>query len=494
MNKEELIKRLEDIEWEDFEVKEAKNEIPKNSWETVSAFSNTSGGWLIFGVKKIGMAYEIVGVENPEKITHDFTTILLNGEKFNKRIEVMSKKYAFSEGIVLAFKIPCKQKIDKPVFFNSQNNTFIRTAGGNQRATQEEINSMFRSSSFEVKDCEQTKFLISDLDEQTTHQYRNYFASVNPGHRFIGISDPEFLEKIGAVIDGKVTYAGLLVFGKIESLMRTVPNYRIEYLEVPGTSYSDAKVRYNHRISSEKNLFSTFFDIYEQLSRKIDIPFSVKGGFRDDDPPHLQALREALVNLLMHTDYFSHGNPRIRIFNDRYEFFNPGGLPKDLEYILKENYSQPRNPSIAKMFRLVRLSENIGSGFDKMISGWKKHYTMQPFIDGGFDRYSISFPRGISGSTSTKNGIETSTKTVDYSVYTSRKKSAEQEIIHILRHNPHFTAREISVKMGLSVQGVRYHLVNLKKKGLLERKGGRKKGLWEIKRNKGNIERGGQPL
>jgi len=61
MNKSELIKRLEDIEWEDFEVKEAKSEIPKNAWATVSAFSNTAGGWLIFGVSKIGKSYNICG-------------------------------------------------------------------------------------------------------------------------------------------------------------------------------------------------------------------------------------------------------------------------------------------------------------------------------------------------------------------------------------------------------------------------------------------------
>lgn len=47
MTKEELIARLQDIEWDDFEVKEAKNELPKNIWETVSAFSNASGGWII---------------------------------------------------------------------------------------------------------------------------------------------------------------------------------------------------------------------------------------------------------------------------------------------------------------------------------------------------------------------------------------------------------------------------------------------------------------
>ena len=53
MTKDELIQRLNDIEWEDFEVKEAKSEVHKSSWETVSAFSNTSGGWLVFGVKQM---------------------------------------------------------------------------------------------------------------------------------------------------------------------------------------------------------------------------------------------------------------------------------------------------------------------------------------------------------------------------------------------------------------------------------------------------------
>src|SRR3989338_4939779 len=93
MNKQELIEKLQDIEWEDFEVKEAQSEVPKSSWESVSAFSNTAGGWLVFGVKKSGKEYELLGIKNSEKISHEFLGVLRSGNKFNKKIISKAKKY-----------------------------------------------------------------------------------------------------------------------------------------------------------------------------------------------------------------------------------------------------------------------------------------------------------------------------------------------------------------------------------------------------------------
>jgi len=472
MNKQELIEKLQDIEWEDFEVKEAKSDVPKNSWESVSAFSNTNGGWLIFGVKKEGKKYFIQGVKTPEKVEQDFTNVLRNKSKFNKIIEVKCKKYNFEEGTVLGFYIPKKHAREKPIYFNDLKNTFIRTGSGDQRATQEEIDTFYRNSSFEEKDQELTSFKLEDLDNVTIKQYRNFFTQINSTHRYNSLTDKEFLEKLGVLKENKITFAGLLLFGTEDNIAEAISNYRLEYLEIEGVSYEDAPTRYNYRLSSEKNLFLTFFDIYERLMKQIDIPFSVKQGVRDDDPHHLQALREALVNLIINTDYFSKANPRIRVFTNRFEFFNPGALPKKIELILKEDFSLPRNPIIAKAFRFLRFSENIGSGFHKMINGWNSKYKLKPVIEGDFDYYKITFP--TTTTTTSKTTTYTTSKTI------TKGEDKEKEILELIENNPHLRAGDIAIQVNLTEDGVRYHIKNLKQKGRIKRQGHGKGGSWEI--------------
>lgn len=92
MTREELIAKIQDIEWDDFEAKEALNELPKNMWDTVSAFSNTSGGWILCGVVQKGKKFEIQGVNNGEKIENDFLTTLRNKDKFNHIIQCRTDK------------------------------------------------------------------------------------------------------------------------------------------------------------------------------------------------------------------------------------------------------------------------------------------------------------------------------------------------------------------------------------------------------------------
>ncbi|OQA91975.1 MAG: Divergent AAA domain protein [Elusimicrobia bacterium ADurb.Bin231] len=472
MNRNELIQKLQDIEWEDFEVKEAKSELPKNIWETVSSFSNTAGGWRVLGVKKTGKMFDVQGVSNLEKIEHDFLTVL-RSDKFNKKLTPVSKKYKINGNTVLGFYIPSASAKDKPLYYNSLANTFIRTGSGDQRATKAEIDTMYRNSSFDKKDEELTKCTLKDLDSNTIKRYRTYLENVNPGHRYNGLSTLQFLEKLKVIVNGKVTVGGLLVFGTEDGMSRVISDFRIDYLEIMGTSYSDAPERYQYRLPEEINIFNYYFSIFERLIKKIEIPFKMRGAFRDENQPQVKAIREALVNLLMHTDYFSNAKPRIRTFLDRIEFFNPGSLPKDIKYIIKEDFSLPRNPTVAKIFRIINLSENIGSGFDKMLNGWKAHYKNTPEITGDFDYYKIIFRFN-----------KPDAEIVAAEGLVERLAESQQKILELIKQNPYISKKELANKIAISDTAIDKNISQLKKKGLLKRIGHDKGGHWEIiKRN-----------
>ena len=108
-----------------------------------------------------------------------------------------------------------------------------------------------------------------------------------------------------------------------------------------------------------------------------------------------------------------------------------------------------------------------------MINGWNKQYGLKPIIEGDFDYYKITFPKDKSGTTT-----YTTTKTTTYT--TSKGEDKEKEILEIIENNPSLSVEQISSLVNLSIDGVRYHIKNLKKKERIKRKGHGKGGSWEI--------------
>ena len=88
MKQAELKKLLKAGEWNDVEFKEARTDVPKSAFETVSAFANTHGGCLAFGVAQRGESYEITGVEQPDKVQNDFLSVLHADAKINHDVQV----------------------------------------------------------------------------------------------------------------------------------------------------------------------------------------------------------------------------------------------------------------------------------------------------------------------------------------------------------------------------------------------------------------------
>ncbi|MCD6355473.1 MAG: putative DNA binding domain-containing protein [Prolixibacteraceae bacterium] len=390
MTKEELIQKLSDLEWEDFEVKAARAEIPKDAWETVSAFSNTSGGWLLFGVKQIGKKFEIQGVTNPEKIEQDFLNTIRGG-KFNVFVPTKQEKYTVDGNTVIAFYIPVSK--NKPVYYNSLANTFIRRGSSDQRATNEEIDSMYRDQTFGTKTSEiATGTSRKSINDASLSRYRDYMSRFNPTVSYNRYNEADFLQKLRIMDGDQCTLGGLLFLGNRDAIERFFPDFRIDLLEIPGTSYSNAKVRYTFRIDEYDNLWEYYFECISRLKSKVDVEYKMGNeGFAKDVSPGFDALREALVNMLMHSDHFSPACPRIRIFTDHIEFYNPGGMPKPIEELKGKDISLPRNPIITKLFRVVKLAENAGYGLDNIEFNWKSYNNTLPTFDVDFDSVIVKF-------------------------------------------------------------------------------------------------------
>ncbi|MCG8700460.1 MAG: putative DNA binding domain-containing protein [Bacteroidales bacterium] len=463
MTKDEFVNKLEGLEWEDFEVKEAKGGLPKSIWETVSAFSNTNGGWLILGVKQIGNDYEICGVKNAEKLEQDFLNTL-RGTKFNVFVSTKQHIYKFDNKNVLAFYVPVHKK--KPVYYNSQANTFIRRGSADQKASPTEIDSMLRDQAFGAKTLELAPNTSRDsINDISLSRYRDYMSRFNTSVSYNRYNEEEFLEKLRITENGQCTFGGLLMLGKRDIIEKHFPDFRIDLLEIPGTSYSDAKLRYTFRLDEHENLWEYYFECFERLKNKVDVEFKLTAeGFGQELSPGLEAIREALINMLMHADYFSPGCPRIRIFTDHIEFYNPGGLPKPFEELKGKDISMPRNPIVTKLFRMVKLAENAGFGLDKIEHNWNQYNGQTPDFDVEFDSVVLKMPlKNVSGELSGEMSGEMS-----------------GEIIRLLGKNNKLTIPEMAKALNVSDRTIERWLKKLQSNNKLKRIGPTKGGTWEV--------------
>ena len=105
MNRDELITRLKGYEWTDFECKKAQRDVPKDAYITVSAFVNTQGGWLLFGVSENKGQLEISGVDPAafDRMQDAFLTTLRSGQKLNHIVDAEPRVYELEGKRILAF-------------------------------------------------------------------------------------------------------------------------------------------------------------------------------------------------------------------------------------------------------------------------------------------------------------------------------------------------------------------------------------------------------
>jgi ATP-dependent DNA helicase RecG len=339
----------------------------------------------------------------------------------------------------------------------------------------EELNAFLRDSAFGTKDKRVTRFKLKDLDKDTLNRFRNNIKNLDSANPYSDLSESALFEKLRVTIDGKVTIAGILMFGNEDTIGKVFSDFMIDYLEIRGTSYTDAPERYTYRMPLQKNLYNYFFSIFERLLTRIDIPFKTTGIFREENQPQVLAIREALVNLLAHSDYFSAMKPRIRVFLNRIEFMNPGSLPASVEVLRKQELTLPRNPILIKIFRVLKLAENAGYGFDKMFNGWKSYYNVEPIVENEITFYKIEFPLKTRWEKYPKKYPKKYPEK-----YPENINDTQKAIIDLIYSNNKISREEIANKIGLSLEGIKKNIKLLKERNLLRRIGPDKGGYWKV--------------
>lgn len=393
MTREELLARLNSIEWDDVEFKEAAWAVPRDALSTVSAFANTTGGYLVFGVKQTNGSFEISGVINADKVQNDFLGHVRDANKISVFLPIEGKLHTFEKDTVIVFYVPEAKRNEKPVFLDrSPYKAYIRRAGRDDTCTRDELIRFVRDASDARYDNEPLPDFSVErcFDETTVRWYRQRHAERNPG-RYEQLSDAEFLQQMACIVEKQQqlvpTRAGILIFGTDAAvrqiLTRPVVDFQI-YRE-PKAAYS-AEARWFDRLTPvpEENLLKTWQLILSFYSRHAEHPFSIDPGSlrRSDDPPDYVSFREAAINLLIHQDFGEQTRwPTIHFFGDQTEYFNPGDAFTSREQLLDPGEKPVRNPSVVAAFRRIGLSDQAGSGVGAIFDSWRRLGYMPPEIE-----------------------------------------------------------------------------------------------------------------
>ena len=382
-----------DVEMKKAAGKDGKGAIPDSVWETYSAMANTVGGVIILGAEQIDeREFRPYNLCNAEKMLQDFWNTINDCKKVSKNIlhENNVKIVLLPSGEkIFVVKVPQAVRKDKPIFINNQlfGGTYKRYNEGDYRCPDEMVRQMLAEQISEtMDDVIITGYSFNDIDMPTFNAYRQRFSNNKPDHPFLTMPPEEFLRQIGGFrIDRNsgqsgLTLAGLLMFGKLRDILDNVPSYTVDYQERPRAV---TELRWIDRVTTDftwsGNLFSFYQIVIQKLFSDLKVPFELENATtRIEDTPVHKAIREAFVNTLIHADYRGKVSVLVVKRPDLFGFRNPGTFRIPKAEVIRGGNSDCRNRNLQKMFQLIGLAEQAGSGVPKIFSGWNSQDWKQP--------------------------------------------------------------------------------------------------------------------
>lgn len=361
------------------EVLELKRQLPTSGQviKTIVAFCNTRGGQIIIGVED---DLNIVGLAQIEidRILESFDQAIFN----SCHPHIIPKIYVrtFDQKSVVVIEV--SEGMNKPYFVKSEGielGTYIRVGRHTRLATPEIIQELkWQANGIDYEKLPVYESTIEDISVSLVSSFLEARQS-----KAEALLDEQILKSYNIVSleQGRLypSILGLLIFGKnpqqfLSEAMIICSHFRgitgrdtIATIDCQGTLFNQFQ---QAMYFIEQRLNKSFTITKLQREEKLEIP--------------IIAIREALLNMIVHRNYHIKAPSKIAIYDDRVEFISPGRFSAliDLDN-LRSGITYLHNPAICKIFREVKYIEKLGSGFIAILDSCKEAGLIEPQIQEG---------------------------------------------------------------------------------------------------------------
>ena len=424
--------------------------------ESVIAFLNKDGGDIYIGIDDNG---NVVGLKNnmdllqrkvKDKIISSVEPSVL-GLFDLEVLEKDDKKY---------LKITIAKGYDTPYHIKGMGMTpdscFIRVGSSNERMDEHLINKMFRER---TKDS--LKNIVSRRQDLTFADLKIYYAKkgFDVGDNFEKQLD--FFTK-----DGKYNY--------VAYLLADSNRVSIKVAKYAGDDVDELMENYEF---GDCSLIKATYRVLEKFRTENKVYAKITYPERIEQPMYdYTAVREAVINAIVHNDWATEYPPKFEFFSDRLEISSFGGIQSEFtEEEFLQGYSAPKNPELMRVFRDLELVEHLGTGIRRILKRYDKSiYHFYPH----FIRVSIKYNQN---EFEYDNKINTNDSKLDYSK--SELNNIQKGIIGLMLDRPKITQEEMSNLLGVTPRTIRNHIKYLIDNDYIERVGANKNGKWKVVKN-----------
>lgn len=432
------------------EAKKAAGGFPHSLWETYSAFANTIGGLILLGVEESrDKQLTVTGVPDARGYVDVVWRTVRDPAKVSANVlsEEDVAVHTIDGKEVLVISVPRANRRQRPVYIGDSpfTGSYRRDGEGDYHCSADEVRAMLRDRDDAPADLAVLEGRSpQDLSQETLRQFRLLMAMRRPEHPWNFLPDDQFLPAAGVLGRGKdgkslhPTLAGLLLLGRRGALKEVFPQLKLEYRE------TDTGFRLT---TSQPGPPENLFEFYTLVSRRLTAVSSLLAeGNRDE---LAAAMREAVLNAILHADYFSRGGLTIQRTDTALQVTNGGLLRVSPDEARAGGAADPRNVVLTRLFSLVKLGSGAGKGLKGIYAVWAQQGWSAPVLSEGFKAgiTSLSLPlpqRSFSGEEVTR-----------------------QQIAEYLTDQVTATAEKLETALGLTARQVRQALDDLLDRALI---------------------------